>query len=64
MHIKGGPYMTIRFEPHGAAKGFYAAFGHKDALLVRERPRGQTGRRNADPHDCDYDDEKNQYAAD
>ena len=24
--------MTIRFEPHGAAKGFYAAFGHKDAL--------------------------------
>ena len=33
--------MTIRFEPHGAAKGFYAAFGHKGALLVRERPRGQ-----------------------
>lgn len=56
--------MTIRFEPHGAAKGFYAAFGHKGALLVRERPRGQTGRRNADAHDCDYDDEKNQYAAD
>ena len=56
--------MTIRFEPHGAAKGFYAAFGHKDALLVRERPRGQMGRQNAVADDCDYDDYINQYAAD